>query len=218
MTIGGSALGGAGGGKLWWTKKGEACRDGVWKSDSLVVSEKSKVVGTASARMAYPNDRLDYLACAGGGSYAYSALGRGPIRIENRRRLQVTDNYLVQGVASTHETPDVTSTAPTVFTKGVDTRKRHVGEEWRTGGHEATLYWAAGTKREYFPGPSQSVSALPFSAPFVKVTPNPKHETRNVKHGTRSTEHGTRIPNPESGVLPRAVAVSVSPGSLGALR
>ena len=33
----------SGGGELWWTKTGEACGDGVWRSDSLHVSQKSKV-------------------------------------------------------------------------------------------------------------------------------------------------------------------------------
>jgi hypothetical protein len=75
-----------------------------WMAEGQKINPNSTVDMSISGRLKYPNKRLQTLACGGGGSYAYSALGRGPIMLESG--MPVPDGLMVLSPVRTTDLAD----------------------------------------------------------------------------------------------------------------
>jgi hypothetical protein len=67
-----------------------------WVANGLKIDPRTSTVAMSlSARLTYPNKRLQTVAIGGGGSYGHAALGRGSIMVEHA--VPLSDGLMVRG-------------------------------------------------------------------------------------------------------------------------
>lgn len=113
---------------------------GKWEAVNQTINEQSLVTRSPSSRLSYSHPRFLTAAIGGGGSYAYAALGRGPIFLEERLRLPLghmtkqDDLQATQAMAAQRRA----------------TQKRGLAHtnSWHPHGLASNFQWAAATQEE----------------------------------------------------------------------
>ena len=139
-----------------------------WVAHGLKLDPRTSTVAMSlSARLTYPNKRLQTKGAGGGGSYAYAAMGRGPIMVEHA--IPLSDGLMVRSPNDSMSDGRITSEqagatgGSSLSTSSVSKRKLKgdaTANCWHATNVTSALRWEART-RKFFSPLSHSGRVLP---------------------------------------------------------